>query len=107
VSSEQLGPVRWGLVRRKVRLQRRRLSFGQRGYLDGVTSEIFSEAGSEAEFAQFFEAKVRHDSQTMGFDPMTILLMIELAMLIYKLLKHFNVLTPTPEYVAFLIDEDE
>jgi hypothetical protein len=100
-------PVKWFVTRRRLRKQRLQLGLRHRSYLDRTVADVFAEANDETEFKQFFEAKVRHDSSRMGFDPMTILLMVELAILIYKLLKHFNVLAPTPEYVAFLIDEDE
>lgn len=103
----EMRPIKWFVTRRRLRKQRTQLGLRYRSYLDRTVSEIAAEAKDETEFKQFFEAKVKHDSSRMGFDPMTILLMIELALLIYKLLKHFNVLAPTPEYVAFLIDEDE
>lgn len=105
--SFETGPVRWGILRRKVRIERRKLRAVERDYLDDVVADIYKEAGTEEEFKQFFTAKSNADSATYGFDPMTIILLIELAMLIYKLLKHFDVLAPTPEFVSFMIDEDE
>lgn len=101
-----LNPVDWFIRRRTIRLNRRKLKSEQRQYLDRNVAEIFGEARDETEFKQFFEAKVSADSAIMGFDPTTIMLLIQLAMLIYQLLKHFEVIQPTPELVGVICGDE-
>jgi hypothetical protein len=101
-----LTPVDWFIRRRSIRINRRKLKAEQRQYLDRIVAEIFSEAKDETEFKQFFEAKVASDSSRMGFDPTTIMLLIQLAILIYQLLKHFEVIKPTPELVGVMCGDE-
>lgn len=100
-------PVDWFIRRRTIRLQRRKLRAEHRKYLDRSVADIFGEAKDEEEFKQFFEAKVIADSEEMGFDPATIMLLLQLAWLIYQLLKHFEVISPTAELVGLFSGDDE
>jgi hypothetical protein len=43
----------------------------------------------------------------LGFDPATILMIVQLCILVYKALKHFNVLNPTAEFVAAMFEGEE
>jgi hypothetical protein len=43
----------------------------------------------------------------LGFDPATILLLVQIAVLIYKTLKALNVLKPTPETVAAIFESED
>lgn len=99
-------PVDWFVRRRTIRLKRRKLRSEHRQYLDRTVADIFGEANNETEFKQFFEAKAIADSEEMGFDPTTIMLLIQLAALIYQLLKHFEVISPSPDLVGVVCGDE-
>ena len=69
-----------------------------------MAAEIWSETGDIGEAERITKLKIEHDSGEMGFDPATILLLVQLAVAIYQALKHLNVLAPTPELVGALFE---
>lgn len=96
----------WFNHRRKIRMGRRGLKRTARQWLDRYVVEIYPEAKDVPEFTQFITAKANADSDAMGFDPATIMLLIQLAVLIYQLLKHFEVISPSLTLVTALVDEE-
>jgi len=104
--SDLSNPVNWFNHRRKIRMGRRGLKRDGRQWLDRHVAEIYSESKDVPEFRQFVTAKANADSVEMGFDPATIMLLIQLAVLIYQLLKHFEVISPSLTLVTALVDED-
>jgi hypothetical protein len=86
---------------------RRKLTPEARVYIDRVTAEIWSEAGDVAEAERLTMRTLEMQGRQLGFDPATILMLVQLAILVYKALKYFNVLSPTPELVSALFEGDE
>jgi hypothetical protein len=86
---------------------RRKLTPEARVYIDRVTAEIWSEAGDVAEAERLTMRTLEMQGRQLGFDPATILMLVQLAILVYKALKYFNVLAPTPELVSALFEGDE
>ena len=90
--------------RRRARRLRRQLEESHQAYIDRVTAEIWTENADIGDAERITRAKVEHDAESMGFDPATILLLVQLAVAIYQALKHLNVLAPTPELVGALFE---
>jgi hypothetical protein len=93
--------------RRQARRMRRKLTPEARVYIDRATAEIWSEAGDVAEAERLTMRTLEMQGRQLGFDPATILMLVQLAILIYKALKYFNVLAPTPELVSAMFEGDD
>ena len=93
--------------RMQARRLRRQLTPEARLYVDRMAAEIWSECGDIGEAEQVTTKTMEMQGPRLGFDPSTILLIVQLAILIYKALKHFNVFQPTPELVAALFEGEE
>lgn len=93
--------------RREARSLRQQLKADTRAYMDRICADIWSETGDIGQAESITRAKIAADSQEMGFDPATILLLMQLALAIYKALKQLNVLSPTPEVVTAFFEGSE
>ena len=82
-------------LRQEARKARRNLSADQRAYADRLTADIWSDSGDIGEAMRVTEIKVNSDAQSMDFDPATILMIVQLALMIYKALKALNVMSPS------------
>jgi hypothetical protein len=86
---------------------RRRLTPEARHFADRLTAEIWSESRDIGEATEITRKTLEMQGRQLGFDPATILLLVQLAILIYKALKYFNVLSPTPEFVAAMFETED
>jgi hypothetical protein len=93
--------------RMQARRLRRQLTPEARLYVDRMAAEIWSECRDIGEAEQVTTKTMEMQGPRLGFDPSTILLIVQLAILIYKALKHFNVFQPTPELVSALFEGEE
>jgi hypothetical protein len=93
--------------RREARSLRQQLKAESRSYIDRLCADIWSETGDIGQAESITKTKVEADSQVYGFDPATILLLLQLALAIYKALKFMNVLAPTPEVVTAFFEGNE
>lgn len=91
-------------TRREARKLRRSLTHDHRAYIDRIAADVWSDTGDIGEAMRVTEIKVNSDAQSMGFDPSTILLIVQLAILIYKALKQLNVLSPTPDLLSAILE---
>lgn len=90
-------------LKREARAARRKATREQRRAIDSVVAETFSVAhGNEPRAKEMAEQRFAE----LGFDPMTILMLVQVAILIYKALKALNVFSPTPEVVAAIFEDD-
>jgi hypothetical protein len=94
-------------TRREARTLRQRLKADTRAYMDRICADIWSETGDIGQAEAITRAKIAADSQEMGFDPATILLLMQLALAIYKALKQLNVLSPSPAIVTAFFEDRE
>lgn len=94
-------------TRREARRNRMQLNRDVRTYLDRIAADIWGDSGDIGEATRITEIKVRHDAQAMGLDPSTIVMIVQLAILIFKALKQLNVLSPTPELVSALFESED
>ena len=62
------------------------------------------EWGCEYQAHAITEKIVRRDAESKGFDPQTVILIIQLALLIYQTLKRLNVMSPSTEIVTALFE---
>ena len=87
---------------------RRKLTPEARLFVDRMAAEIWSESRDIGEAELVTNKTMEMQGRQLGFDPATILMIVQLCILIYKALKHFGVLNPTPEFVAAMFEgEDE
>lgn len=93
-------------LRIEARRARKNLTQEQRRYVDRIAADIWSDSGDIGEATRITEIKVGHDARSMGFDPATILMIVQLALMIYKALKALNVLSPTPELVSAIFETE-
>jgi hypothetical protein len=86
----------------------RQLSGEQQAYVVSLAAEKWSVSGYDVEHAKAAaERQVNADAVEYGFDPATIMLLLQLIWLIYQLLVHFELLsTATPEIVAEMLDTE-
>jgi hypothetical protein len=75
-------------------------------WLDKTIAAIWSETGDVGEAERQTRATLQQRANEVGFDPATILMLIQLAILIYKALKQLNVLNPTKEVVQVFFADD-
>lgn len=94
-------------LRQEARKARRNLSADQRAYADRITAGIWSDSGDIGEAMRVTEIKVGNDAQSMGFDPATILMIVQLALLIYKALKALNVMSPTLDDMTVIFESGD
>jgi len=93
--------------RMQARKMRRKLTPETRVYVDRIAAEIWSECRDIGDAEQITAKTMEMQGASLGFDPATILMIVQLCILIYKALKHFNVLSPTPELVAALFEGED
>lgn len=93
--------------RRLARRLRRRLTPEARRWVDRTAAEIWTEAGDVAEAERLTARTLEMQGRQLGFDPATIMMLVQLAILIYKALKYFNVMAPTPELVAAMFESED
>lgn len=94
--------------RQNARRLRRRLNPSVQAYVDQVSAEIWSESGGDIGLAESTTIRtLQMDGRSLRFDPTTILLIIQLMILIYKILKHFEVFNPSPEFVTAMFEGEE
>ena len=93
--------------RMQARRLRRTLTPEGRRWLDRATAEIWSEAGDVGEAESITTKTLEMQGRQLGFDPATIVLLIQIAVLIYKTLKALNVLSPTPETVSAIFESED
>ncbi|WP_292295067.1 hypothetical protein [Marivita sp.] len=93
--------------RREARRLRRNLSSEQRRYIDETAAGIWRETGDLGEASRVTKRTLENSSTEMGFDPATIMLLIQLAILIYKALKYFQVFSPTPELIEAIYEDGD
>ena len=86
---------------------RRQLTPETRLFADRMTAEIWTECNDIGEAELVTTKTMEMQGRQLGFDPATIMLIIQLAILIYKALKHFGVLNPTPELIAAMFEGDD
>lgn len=91
-------------LRRFARLKRRQLSAEVQDYTDRIASSIWAEYGDIGQAHAITEKIVRRDAESKGFDPQTVILIIQLALLIYQTLKRLNVMSPSTEIVTALFE---
>lgn len=92
--------------RMTARRMRRKLTPEARLYVDRIAAEIWTESRDIGEAEQITAKTLEMQGKNLGFDPATILMIVQLCILIYKALKHFNVLSPTPELVAAMFESE-
>ena len=85
---------------------RRQLTPEARLFADRMTAEIWSENPDIGDAELITTKTMEMQGRQLGFDPATIMLIIQLAILVYKALKHFGVLHPTPELIAAMFEGD-
>jgi hypothetical protein len=92
--------------RMQARRLRRKLTPEARLHVDRMAAAIWSDyadiGSAEIETRRTMEMQ----GSRLGFDPATILMIIQLCILIYKALKHFGVLQPTPEFIAAMFESE-
>lgn len=93
--------------RMRARRLRRQLTPEARLYVDRMAADIWAESQDIGEAEQTTIKTMEMQGSRLGFDPATILLIVQLCILIYKALRHFNVLQPTPEFVAAMFEGEE
>ena len=94
--------------RTNARKLRRKLTPEQRVYADRIAAEIWSETGDIGQAEEYTTRTLQANGSRLGFDPATILLIIQFLILVYKVLKELNVLAPTAETVTAIFEtEDE
>jgi len=93
--------------RMQARRLRRKLTPEGRLFVDRLTAEVWSENPDIGEAEIVTTKTLEMQGRQLGFDPATILMIVQLCILIYKALKHFGVLNPSPELVAALFEGDE
>ena len=91
-------------LRRFARLKRRQLSAEVQDYADRIAASIWSEYGDIGQAQAITETVVRRDAESKHFDPQTVILIIQLALLIYQTLKRLNVMSPSTEMVTALFE---
>lgn len=91
-------------LRRFARLKRRQLSADAQEYADRIAASIWAEYGDIGQAHAITEKIVRRDAESKGFDPQTVILIIQLALLIYQTLKRLNVMSPSTEIVTALFE---
>lgn len=92
--------------RRRDLLRSGRVSTEQMAWLESTAADIFAETGDIGEAERITKTTLEARASELGFDPATILMLIQLAILIYKALKYLNVLNPTPELVRAILETD-
>jgi hypothetical protein len=96
--------------RREARARRREvrgiLNARQLAWFESTVADIWGETGDIGEAERLTKTTINARAGELGFDPSTILLLVQLAILIYKALKHLNVLNPTPEVVLAIFEGD-
>jgi hypothetical protein len=92
--------------RMQARRLRRKLTPEARLHVDRMTAEIWSECRDIGEAEIVTQKTMEMQGARLGFDPMTIMMIVQLAILIYKALKHFGVLQPTPEFIAAMFESE-
>jgi hypothetical protein len=90
----------------QARRLRRRLTPEARVYVDRIAAEIWTESRDVGEAEQVTAKTLEMQGRQLGFDPATILMIVQLCILIYKALKYFNVLSPTPEFVGAMFESE-
>jgi len=93
--------------RMQARRLRRQLTPEARLHVDRMAAEIWSECRDIGEAEQVTTKTMEMQGHRLGFDPATILMIVQLCILVYKALKHFNVLNPTAEFVAAMFEGEE
>jgi hypothetical protein len=93
--------------RMQARKLRRRLTPEGRRWLDRATAEIWCESGDVGEAESITAKTLEMQGRQLGFDPATIVLLIQIAVLIYKTLKALNVLKPSPETVSAIFESED
>lgn len=91
-------------LRRDARVKRRQLSADAQEYADRIAANIWSEYGDIGQAQSITETVVRRDAGVKGFDPQTVILIIQLALLVYQTLKRLNVMSPSTEMVTALFE---
>lgn len=86
------------------RLKRRQLSSDAQEYADRIAASIWSEYGDIGQAHAITEKIVRRDAESKGFDPQTVILIIQFTLLIYQTLKRLNVMSPSTEIVTALFE---
>lgn len=83
---------------------RRQLTPAARDCADRMAAEIWTETPDIGEAELITTKTLEMQGRQLGFDPATILMIVQLIFLIYKSLKHFGVFNPTPEFVAAMFE---
>jgi hypothetical protein len=91
----------------RARKLRRQLTPEQREYLDAVVAQKWTVVEQNVELAvAATERQIRDDAREYGFDPATILLLVQLAWFIYQALKYLELLEPTPALVREILETE-
>lgn len=92
----------------QARKLRRQLTPEQRSYVDQLTVQKWAVVGYDVDAAKAAtERQVSEDAAEYGFDPATIMLIVQLAWYIYQALKYLGLFDAvTPQLVAELIDSE-
>ena len=90
---------------RDARRERSKLTPEAQLFVDRLTAEIWSESGDVGEAERLTRRTLEMQGPQVGFDPATIIMIVQLCILIYKTLKHYKLLSPTPEFVGVFFDE--
>jgi len=93
--------------RNNARRLRRRLTPEQRIYADRLAAEIWSETGDIGQAEEYATRTLQSNGGRLGFDPTTILLIIQFLILVFKVLKELNVLAPTAETVTAIFESED
>jgi len=91
-------------ARRKAARERRKLTPEQRQLIDRISSESFTLADRDPEDAAVI---ARRQLGELELDPATILLLVRVAILIYKALVALDVFAPSPETVAAICEDEK
>lgn len=88
----------------EARRARKQLATEHQFYIDRLTSAIWSDRGDIGLAMADTEIKINRDAAVKGFDPQTVIMLIQLALLIYQTLKRLNVMSPSTEMVTALFE---
>ena len=97
-------------LRREARIARWEAKPHQRRLLDELCAEVWPVVDGDVELAKI-KTRMRLEGMVadgrVSLDPATIIALVQIAIMIYKLLKAAGLFSPTPEVLVAMLDEDD